>query len=68
MLQDENTRLRGVLRTTQAALAATQHQLQETEARLDAAMRLAQRPGAQRLVPLAHRYTRELSTSTTHSA
>lgn len=63
----ENFLLRGKLRKTEAALAAAQHQLKETQARLDTALRL-QRPGAQRLLPLAHRHTRELSTSTTHSA
>ena len=63
----ENFLLRGKLRETEAALVATQHQLKETQTRLDAALRL-QRPGAQRLLPLAHRHTRELSTSTTHSA
>ena len=63
----ENFLLRGKLRETEAALVATQHQLKDTQAQLDAALRL-QRPGAQRLLPLAHRHTRELSTSTTHSA
>ena len=63
----ENFLLRGKLRETEAALAAAQHQLKETQARLDIALRL-QRPGAQRLLPLAHRHTRELSTSTTYSA
>ena len=61
----ENFLLRGKLRVTEAALAATQHQLKETQARLKEAQA---QPGAQRLLPLAHRHTRELSTSTTHSA
>ena len=36
----ENFLLRGKLRETEAALAAAQHQLKETQARLDTALRL----------------------------
>ena len=55
----ETGALRGKLRETEAALAAAQRELKETQARLDATLRL-QRPGA---LPLAHRHSRELSTS-----
>lgn len=58
--EHETGALRGKLRETEAALAAAQRELKETQARLDATLRL-QRPGAQLLS--AHRHTRELSAS-----
>ena len=48
--EHETGALRGKLRETEAALAAAQRELKETQARLDATLRL-QRPGA---LPLAN--------------